>query len=153
MFRSQIRPIPPALISFLEPYGDDVTQLFLQVRDTVLAKCPEANELIYDSYNAVSCVYTFTQSISDGFCHIASYAQHVNLGFNQGVQLVDSEGKLQGSGKRIRHLRISDAGGLVESGSDSLLDQAIAIASAQIRSADASGTSVVKSVSKRKRRP
>ncbi|MEI9973971.1 MAG: DUF1801 domain-containing protein [Ignavibacteriota bacterium] len=44
--------------------------------------------------------------MKDGFCHIATYTTHVNLGFNRGAMLPDPNRVLMGSGKLIRHITI-----------------------------------------------
>lgn len=95
------------LLSCLKPYGHEQVDLFLAVRRWLLSHCEGANELIYDSYNAVSCAYSFSTELRDAFCHIAIYPNHVNLGFNRGVELEDPSGVLQGSGKSIRHISIT----------------------------------------------
>jgi hypothetical protein len=40
---------------------------------------------------------------ADAITHVAVYAKHVNLGFNDGATLPDPLGILTGSGARIRH--------------------------------------------------
>ena len=83
-------PPPRELLTFLKPYDE-------------MEPC---QEYIYDAYNAVALGYGPTDRLKDGICHIAVYAKHVNLGFNQGALLSDPEGLLQGSGKRIRHITL-----------------------------------------------
>lgn len=48
------------------------------------------------------------KKMSEHFCYIGVYKDHVNLGFNYGAELPDPEGLLQGSGKLLRHVKISD---------------------------------------------
>ncbi len=50
--------------------------------------------------------------LKDSFCHVATYARHVNLGFNRGAGLPDPQRVLQGTGKSIRHIRITQEGDL-----------------------------------------
>lgn len=40
------------------------------------------------------------------FAYVGAYAAHVNVGFFQGASLPDPAGLLQGSGKRMRHVKI-----------------------------------------------
>jgi hypothetical protein len=40
-------------------------------------------------------------------CYIAVYAAHINLGFYHGASLDDSTGILEGTGKGLRHVKIS----------------------------------------------
>ncbi len=44
---------------------------------------------------------------SDGpFCFIKAYKNHVNIGFWRGAQLKDPNGLLEGSGAKMRHIKI-----------------------------------------------
>lgn len=97
---------PPALIKFLKPYDRAVQKLALSLRSLILEEMAPCHENIYDAYSAVAIGYGPTDRLSDGVFHIAVYAKHVNLGFNDGVSLDDPLGILQGAGKRIRHITI-----------------------------------------------
>lgn len=101
------RPPAAELKKFLGAFSPEIAKVALRVRAFVLGEAPLAHELIYDAYNAVAMGYSFTQRPSDCFCHIAVYAGWVNLGFNDGARIPDPSGLLQGSGRRIRHLRIA----------------------------------------------
>ncbi|MBI2689914.1 MAG: DUF1801 domain-containing protein [Acidobacteria bacterium] len=94
-------------LEFLAAFAPHITELTLAVRALVLEEAPDANELIYDAYNAVAAGYSFTGRPSDAFIHIASYAKWVNLGFNKGAHLHDPDFLLEGNGRFVRHLRMS----------------------------------------------
>src|SRR6266849_9934398 len=99
-------PPPSALIKFLKPYDREIQKLALQVRALVLEEMAPCYENIYDAYSAVAIGYGTSDRLRDGIFHIAVYSQHVNLGFNDGATLDDPKGILQGSGNRIRHIKI-----------------------------------------------
>ena len=42
----------------------------------------------------------------DGYAYILPYKSWVNLGFYQGVDLADPDGLLEGTGKKMRHVKI-----------------------------------------------
>ena len=42
----------------------------------------------------------------DGFAYILPYKRWVNLGFYQGVDLTDPKGLLEGTGAKMRHIKI-----------------------------------------------
>lgn len=86
-----------------------MANLPLQARALILGEVPQAAELLYDSYNAVSAAYSYSDRLSHVFCYVATYTRHLNLGFNQEADLNDPNGVLQGSGERIRHVRIDSA--------------------------------------------
>jgi hypothetical protein len=94
------------LIKFLKPYNHEVQDLALQLRALVLEEMAPCHENIYDAYSAVAIGYGTSDRLQDGVFHLAVYAKHVNLGFNDGAALADPKGILQGSGNRIRHLTI-----------------------------------------------
>ncbi len=65
----------------------------------------------------VSNAFTFTGKQGQGFIHIATYAGHVNLGFDRGTELDDPDEKLKGTGKLIRNIRlnsIADMYGMIQ---------------------------------------
>jgi len=97
------------LIRFLAVFDLSVGELGLKLREMILTEAPQANELIYDAYNAVAIAFTFTERLREAFCHVAVYSKHVNLGFNNGATLPDPNGVLVGSGKRIRHITVGSS--------------------------------------------
>jgi hypothetical protein len=101
-------PKPPSrvLLDHLAAYDPHISRLALAMREAVLEEAPEAIESISKGY-AVAIGFSFTgKPLKDGFCHIAIYSTHVNLGFNRGAQLPDPNKVLEGSGKIIRHITI-----------------------------------------------
>ena len=42
------------------------------------------------------------------FCFIKAHKNHVNIGFWRGVQMKDPSGVLEGTGEKMRHIKISD---------------------------------------------
>jgi len=100
------RPPDPRLLSYLAAYDPHVSDLTLALREVVLEEAPAAIESIVKGY-AVAIGFSFTgKPLKDGFCHIVTYATHVNLGFNRGALLPDPNRILVGKGKSIRHMTI-----------------------------------------------
>ena len=97
---------PPALLTFLRPYDREVRDLAVRLRALVLEEMAPCYENIYDAYSAVAIGYGTSDRLRDGIFHIAVYAKHINLGFNDGATLDDPKGILQGAGNRIRHITI-----------------------------------------------
>jgi hypothetical protein len=151
-----MKPMPPPrreYLEFLSAYEPEITALALAVRALVLTEAPDAVELLYDAYNAVSAGYSFTGRPSDAFIHIAAYAGWVNLGFNHGADLDDPDGVLQGRGRQVRHIRIASI-------ADARKPVVRAFVRAAIREAlrpegknVAAGTSVVRAIYPKRRRP
>ena len=94
------------LLQYLAPYDPHVSSLTLALRDLVLEEAPQAIESLAKGY-AVAIGFSFTgKPLKDGFCHVVTYATHVNLGFNRGSSIPDPDGVLAGTGKSIRHITI-----------------------------------------------
>jgi len=103
-----IRPPDRQLLGYLASYDPHIANLSLALREIVLEEAPEAIESIVKSY-AVAIGFSFSgKPLKDGFCHVVTYADHVNLGFNRGAQLPDPSGVLVGKGKSIRHITLRD---------------------------------------------
>jgi hypothetical protein len=103
----RIRPPAPELLEFLAAFDAKIAELALAMRAKVIAIAPTANETDWDAYNAVSIGFHYTPKWQDGsFCHIAVYAKHVNLGFNEGASLDDPAGVLKGTGAAVRHITL-----------------------------------------------
>ncbi len=103
-----VRPPDRRLLSYLASYDPHISDLTLALRQLVLEEAPDAIESIVQGY-AVTIGFSFTgKPLKDGFCHIVTYATHVNLGFNRGALLPDPNKILTGRGKSIRHVRIQN---------------------------------------------
>lgn len=108
---------------------DGVVDVALATRSAVhkAAKkaAQECCEMIYSGY-CVSDAFSFTGKLGQGFIHIATYANHVNLGFNHGVDLPDPKNVLQGTGKAIRHVRVNAIADLKTKPVKDLINAAVA---------------------------
>lgn len=97
------------LHELLSDRPDPVVDLAIATRRTVHKAAKKsghnATELVYQTY-AVSDVFSFTHNLGQAFIHVASYASHVNLGFNYGAKLPDPNHVLEGTGKSIRHFKL-----------------------------------------------
>src|SRR5260370_34973550 len=93
------------LLEFLEPYSRGVQELTLALRQLVLEEMAPCCEYILEVYT-VALHYGTTHSVKDGVCYIALSRDHVNLGFPRGTDLSDSQRILEGTGKRMRHVKI-----------------------------------------------
>ena len=98
-------PAPEQLLELLAARRPEVAPLVLALRDLVARAAPDAKESVYSLYAVVD-LFTFARP-SDAFIHIVAYEKHVNLGFNQGSTLPDPHGLIRGTGKKIRHIRIT----------------------------------------------
>jgi len=54
-----------------------------------------------------------TACVADAaFAYVSAFKAHVNVGFFRGAEIADPEGLLQGTGKFMRHVKLSSTGDL-----------------------------------------
>lgn len=90
---------------FLTPYSPEVHELAQQTRNLVRSVMPDAVETVRPGRNIIS--YDIGSSMADWICYIAPFKGHINLGFFRGTELPDPQHLLQGTGKLLRHVKIS----------------------------------------------
>lgn len=100
------RPLHADFESLLEFKEQDLIELFTDLRAFVLEQYPNANELLYHTH-ALTAVFSVSDKLSDAFCMLPIYTNHVNLGFNKGTLLKDPHKLLTGTGNLIRHIDVS----------------------------------------------
>ena len=93
---------------FLTSYTPPVQALVLNARLLVLALVPEAIEQLDSAAHLLA--YGFDRTYKDTICVIMPLKAGVNLGFPRGVDLPDPTRLLAGTGKRARHVRLSEPG-------------------------------------------
>jgi hypothetical protein len=144
------------LLKFLLPFDGQIVELAMWLREFILDLYPECNELIYDNYNAVAVGWSPTLTIGDIFCSIAVYNnKNVHLGFYWGSKLSDPKKLLLGAGKQYRYIRIAEKGDLPADYIKELLAEAHINSLAGMKAGEppVTGTTIVKSISPKKKRP
>jgi len=58
------------LLKFLRPFDANTAELIMWLRDFAWGCCPEANEQIYDNYNAVAFGWSPTDKVGHTICTI-----------------------------------------------------------------------------------
>lgn len=99
------RPIHPDFQFFLDFKDKEVIDLFADLREYILELYPDCNELVYHTH-ALTAVFSISDKLSDAFCMLSIYSNHLNLGFNKGTLLKDPDKLLTGTGNLIRHIDI-----------------------------------------------
>jgi hypothetical protein len=98
--------IEKTLWEVLSDRTDKVVEIALAARKSVLKAATGCSEFVGETYCVLN-LFSFTGKHGQAFIHIATYSNHVNLGFSHGTQLDDPEGLLEGTGKLIRHIRLN----------------------------------------------
>lgn len=102
------RSIHPDFQFYLDFKNPQLIELYIQLRRFIFDICPHANELLYHTH-ALTSVYAVSKKLSDAFCMIPIYTEHLNLGFNKGTLLKDPTSLLEGTGTLIRHIPVRRA--------------------------------------------
>lgn len=97
------RPIHPDFLFLLDFKEKKVIELFKDLREFILEIYPDSNELLYHTH-ALTTVFSISDKLSDAFCMLPIYTNHLNLGFNKGTLLNDPHKLLTGTGNLIRHI-------------------------------------------------
>lgn len=103
------RPIHPDFQHFLKFKDKEVIDLFTDLREYILELYPDSNELLYHTH-ALTAVFSISEKLSDAFCMLPIYTNHLNLGFNKGTLLKDPHQLLTGTGNLIRHIDVKKPG-------------------------------------------
>lgn len=143
------------LLKFLKPFGDDITDLVMWLRDFAWDLCPEANELIYDNYNAVAFGWSPTDKVGHTICSIAvgRSSKNVHFGFYWGNEIADPEKMLLGQGKQYRYILVTDKKKFPKAYMKNLVNEACANSLAKVKDPKqlVSGQTIVRSTSDKKR--
>jgi len=99
------RPIHPDFLVLLELKDRKIVELFKDLREFILDIYPDSNELVYHTH-ALTTVFSISDKLSDAFCMLPIYTNHMNLGFNKGTLIDDPHKLLTGTGNLIRHIPV-----------------------------------------------
>lgn len=94
----------------LQDFLDDINinpkvqELAVLVRGRIIELVPETEEKMYKGWKSLR--YGFGSNMKDQFAAIELLKKRVNLEFPRGVELHDTAGLLDGTGKKFRHIKI-----------------------------------------------
>lgn len=109
----------------LARFAPHVRDLAVRARSAIQDVYPDVVEVPWPRQNVVG-YGVGPKKMSEHFCYIAFHKNHVNLGFNQGAELPDPAGLLEGPGKTLRHTKIIEPTGLENPALRTLLEAATA---------------------------
>lgn len=90
----------------LKTTAPQVAALARQTKTLIQAIMPEVVEVVWPKQK-ISGYGVGPKKMSEQFCYIALFKERINLGFYYGADLPDPENLLEGSGKTLRHIKIS----------------------------------------------
>ena len=83
-------------------------ELAIRIRELIGDVYPHVVEVPWPNQQTVG-YGVGPKKMSEHFCYIGAHRNHVNLGFNYGSDLPDPDQRLEGSGKRFRHIKFHNA--------------------------------------------
>jgi hypothetical protein len=98
---------PRELLEFLYGYDPAIQSLALGLRKVIHEEMAPCHERIFAMRSKVVLWYSATERvIADGICGISVMLRHVTLVFTRGTELHDPTRILEGTGKKMRHVRL-----------------------------------------------
>jgi hypothetical protein len=103
----------------------EIARRMAQARRKLRARIPRGFELLYDNYNGVGIGYGATQKYSAPVVSLFAFPRWVTLFFLYGATLDDPHALLEGTGSRVRSIRLESADVLDDPRVGALLEQAL----------------------------
>ncbi len=143
------------LLLFLKPFSKEIVELAMWLREFAWDLCPQANELIYDNYNAVAFGWSPTDKVGHIICSIAvgRSSNNVHFGFYWGSELSDPDKILFGKGNQYRYILVTDKKNFPKAYMKKLIGEAYANVLLKVKDQKQiiHGQTIVKSISEKKR--
>lgn len=111
-----------AVEALLAPYSPAVSEVAHRARRLVIDVLPGTVELV--DVPAKLLGYGRDRTLKGLICAVALQRAYVNLMFARGVDLVDPDGLLEGTGKKARHVKLRTLVDVERPGVRALLEQA-----------------------------
>lgn len=89
----------------LQMTEETLRPIVTSLREVIVAVDPNTCEVVRLGDRAVT-YGVGPRKMLDGYAYILPYKKWVNLGFYQGVELADPEGLLEGTGAKMRHVKV-----------------------------------------------
>lgn len=105
--------------AFVRQSAAPIRPLLRELRKLVRDTLPDAREEIKWGRPA----YSLRRIV----CYLAAAENHASLGFYRGVELDDPKGLLEGTGKKLRHVKIAKASDIRKRALTALLKRAAAL--------------------------
>ena len=143
------------LLKFLKPFPPTIQETAFWLREFVWDLYPQANELIYDNYNAVAFGWSPTDKVGHTFCSIAvgRSSYNVHFGFYWGSEISDPYKILLGQGNQYRYILVNNIKDFPQAYIKKLVKEAYANSIAKVKDPKQikKGETITKSISSSKR--
>ena len=140
---------------FLKPFSQEIIERVLWLREFIWDLYPQANELIYDNYNALAVGWSPTDRVGHTFCSIAvgRTSNNVHFGFYWGSEISDPDKILLGQGNQYRYILVPDKKKFPKAYIIKLISEAYANSLRKVKDKKQimNGQTILKSISSKKR--
>lgn len=109
----------------LEITPDPLRPVAKALRELIFEIDPNACEVVRMGYRSAS-YGPGSGKMQDDYVYIMPYRRWINLGFYQGIDLPDPEALLEGSGLRMRHVKMRSLEAVRQAGLRELVESALA---------------------------
>ncbi|MEM7080038.1 MAG: DUF1801 domain-containing protein [Pseudomonadota bacterium] len=93
------QPDDPRVLEWFADHKNEIGDLAARWFGVIRGCGDDVLELLHDGY-PIACLGAYP------FAHVAAYKAHANIAFYLGAYLPDPNGLLEGSGKRMRHVKV-----------------------------------------------
>ena len=118
------RPITPDMEGLMADHPAPIRAIELRLREVVLDAVPEAIESVDMPDRLLA--YGLSPRMRDLLFAIIAHRAHVNLQLADGAQLADPEGLVEGTGKRVRHVKCRSVEDVARPGLQQLVEAQVA---------------------------
>ena len=91
--------------TLIAPLKPDLRDISSTLREVIVGLHKDYVEIVWENQKIAS-YGVGPKKMSEHYAYIAILKNHINLGFYHGASLADPDGLLEGTGKRLRHVKI-----------------------------------------------
>lgn len=84
---------------------DHVKDIAQRLKELIIEIYPEVVEVPWPKQRIIG-YGVGPKKMSEHFCYIGAHSEHVNLGFYYGAEIADPEGLMEGTGRKLRHVKM-----------------------------------------------
>jgi hypothetical protein len=95
--------VPPDVEKLMAEHDPGIQAIERRLRQVILEAMPDAREVVDWGNHLLA--YSLGERMRDLAFAIIAHKAHVNLQLADGVELADPDGLVEGTGKRIRHVK------------------------------------------------
>lgn len=143
------------LLKFMKPFSSHIHEIVLALREFVWDLYPQANELIYDNYNALAFGWSPTDKVGHTFCSMAigRTSKNIHFGFYWGSEISDPKKILLGEGNQYRYILVKSIDEFPRTYIKKLIKEAYKNSLSKVKDEKQkrNGLTITKSISKKKR--